>query len=255
MLKIGQRLYNLTPDQAEALIGAEVAFLDKNSDEYERGIVTSVTKDCYDDTHAVYIENGERIWLGCNDGFSIKILTLPRAARPQPAAASETLDARIKRLRAELAEAEAEAREGAPKGWRWTSGVRLEQIEGGESVRLLPITGYVCYADAYGDETAIDFDAIAALVDRVRRDRGETPAQPSAPVSAPRGASSVAIPYGWEVGEDADGPVMYSDDHDVDIRRLDRRDEPFLTITDTSDNVYVNVPIVAMRAYLALCDK
>lgn len=252
MLKIGQRLYNLTPDQADALIGAEVEFLNENSDEYERGIVTSVTKDCHDDTHAVYIANGERIWLGCNDGFSIKILNLPRTARHQPAPASETLDARIKRLRAELAEAEAEAREGAPKGWRWTSGVRLEQIEGGESVRLLPITGYVCYADAYGDETAIDFDAIAALVDRVRRDRGEAPAPTSAPVSAPRGASSVAIPDGWEVGEYVDGPVMHSDDYNVYITYTDHPNGSYLTICDDGERVVI--PINAMRAYLALCD-
>jgi len=251
MLKIGQRLYDLTQDQAKALIGAEVAFLDENGDEYERDVVTEITQDCRDSTYNINIANGEYIWLGCNDGFSIKIVSLPSAAQSK----SETLDARIERLRAELAEAEAEkARDGAPEGWMWKEG-RLYGPQGEHILLGGAEPDTVFLGDDVGDEAAIPFDALCAFVDRIRRDRGETPAPPSAPVSAPRGASSVAIPYGWEVGEDADGPVMYSDDYDVYIRRLDRRDEPFLTITDTSDDVYVNVPIIAMRAYLALCDK
>ena len=182
MLQVNQRLYNLTQAQAAALPGARIALIDDEGDTYETGTVETVTP--HDDDSWIVRVPGDHIYLNQGDDYSIKILSLAPTA--------ETLDQRIVRLRAELADAEAEkARDGAPEGWRWVGA----ELRGPDCSEIRPSgrEGCVSVTDSDDDQAIVPFDALAAYVDHVRRNRGEGTPDVAAPVQGKPVASEVPV--------------------------------------------------------------
>jgi hypothetical protein len=149
----------LTLEQAQALIGAEVAFL-ISGHEVVRGIVKAAGPDEEDD---IMLENtdGVRSWPGYGShGFRVI------APAPAPTNTSETLAARVARLRTELEQAQTEldaVSPAFPSGWSMRDG--SAHGSDGEEIRLRG--SVLLIDDRDGDQVAIDPDAMRAFLARL----------------------------------------------------------------------------------------
>jgi hypothetical protein len=148
----------LTLEQAQTLIGAEVAFLVRGN-EVERGIVREAGPDGDGDL-CLKLTSGTPTWPNI-EGHGFKVIA------PATASANETPAARVARLRAELKQAQAEldaVSPAFPSSWSMRDGVACGSD--GEKIEVRGST-VLAITDDEGDMVFIDLAAVRAYIARL----------------------------------------------------------------------------------------